>query len=198
MFEPPCIYMCFKFSQRVSATSLQVNQQNALSSFLNFYVTPQHRKVKYFGSLVERVYYHWFIVMHFVCGVTVEYVVSLLFALCLCSLLCSNYSFYIFIIRFMFVFLFCMFCFLFCVFCVFVLFCILLLLVYIVVSFLFLYKFTDHCHRVETQLQLINITSYHTVFQPTKVSSSGNTNQTILHKKSIFVHTVNMFWILQR
>ena len=40
-------------------------------------------------------------------------------------------------------------CFLFCVFCVFVLF----LLLYIAVSFLFLYKFTDHCHRVETQLQ---------------------------------------------
>jgi hypothetical protein len=30
---------------------------------------------------------------------------------------------------------------------------------YIVVSFLFVYKFTDHYHRVETQLQLINIVS---------------------------------------
>jgi hypothetical protein len=26
-------------------------------------------------------------------------------------------------------------------------------LLYIAVSFLFLYKFTDHCHRVENQLQ---------------------------------------------
>jgi len=49
------------------------------------------------------------------------------------------------------------FCFLFSVFCVFVLFCVLLcvllLLLYIAVYFLVLHKFTDHCHRVETQLQ---------------------------------------------
>jgi hypothetical protein len=38
-------------------------------------------------------------------------------------------------------------------FCVFVLF----LLMYIVVSFLFLYKFTDKCHRVEAQMQLLNM-----------------------------------------
>ena len=31
---------------------------------------------------------------------------------------------------------------------------------YIAVCFLFLHKFTDHCHRVEIQLQEINITSY--------------------------------------
>ena len=55
----------------------------------------------------------------------------------------------------MFVSLFCTFCFRFCVFCV------LFLLVCLVVSFLFMYMFTDHCHRVETQLQLINIISYH-------------------------------------
>ena len=61
------------------------------------------------------------------------------------------------IIRFMFVFLFCMFCFLFCVFCVFVLFCVLFLPMYMVVYFLFVYNFTDHCHQVETQLQLRNI-----------------------------------------
>jgi hypothetical protein len=60
----------------------------------------------------------------------------------------------------MFVFLFCMFSFLFCVVCVFVLFCVLFPVVYIVVSFLRVYKFTDDCHRVETQLQLINTTSY--------------------------------------
>jgi len=35
----------------------------------------------------------------------------------------------------------------------FVLFCVLFLLSYKAVCFLFLYKFTDHCHRVETQLQ---------------------------------------------
>jgi len=33
----------------------------------------------------------------------------------------------------------------------FVLFCVLFLLLYIAVSFLFLYKFTDHCHWVVTQ-----------------------------------------------
>jgi len=44
-------------------------------------------------------------------------------------------------------------CFLFCVFCAFVLFYVLLLLLYLSISFLFLYKFTDRCHRVETQLQ---------------------------------------------
>jgi hypothetical protein len=41
-----------------------------------------------------------------------------------------------------------------------VLFCVLFLLMYIAVSFLFAYKFTDHCHQVETQLQLIYIISY--------------------------------------
>ena len=45
--------------------------------------------------------------------------------------------------------------FVFFVFCVFVLF----LLVYIVITVLFVCKFTDYCHRLETQLQLINITS---------------------------------------
>ena len=50
-----------------------------------------------------------------------------------------------------------MFCFIFCVFCAFVLFCVLLLLMHIVVSFLFVYKFIDHCHRMETQFQLISI-----------------------------------------
>jgi hypothetical protein len=58
----------------------------------------------------------------------------------------------------MFILVFCMFCFLCSVFCGFVLF----LLMYIVVSFLFVYKFTDRCHRVETQLKLINIISNHT------------------------------------
>ena len=42
------------------------------------------------------------------------------------------------------------------VFCVFVLF----LLMYIVVYFIFVYNYTDHCHRVENQLLSINIISY--------------------------------------
>ena len=58
----------------------------------------------------------------------------------------------------MFVFLFCMFL-LYFVHSLF-LFCILFLFLYIAVSFLFLYKFTDHCHRVKTLLQKINIISY--------------------------------------
>ena len=77
-----------------------------------------------------------------------------------CSLLCSNYSFYVSIICFIIVSFLCMFCFLFCVLCVFVFFCVLFFLMYTVVSFLFVCKFTDHCHRMETQLQSINITSY--------------------------------------
>jgi hypothetical protein len=52
-------------------------------------------------------------------------------------------------------------CFIVCVFCVFVLFCVLFLLLYIAVCFLFLCKFTDCCHRMETQLQKICIISYH-------------------------------------
>ena len=60
----------------------------------------------------------------------------------------------------MFVFLFCMFFFQFCVFCVLVLFCVLFLPLCMVVYFLFVYSFTDHCHWVETQLQLISIISY--------------------------------------
>jgi hypothetical protein len=49
-----------------------------------------------------------------------------------------------------------MICFLFCVFCAFVLFSALFILFYMVISFLFVYQFTDHCHRVDTQLQLKN------------------------------------------
>jgi hypothetical protein len=77
------------------------------------------------------------------------------FALCYVLINC----FIFFMIHFMFVFLFCVLCFLFCVFCVFVLFCVFLPM-YIVVYFLLVYNFTDHCHRVETQLPLINIISY--------------------------------------
>jgi hypothetical protein len=68
------------------------------------------------------------------------------------SLLFPNYSTpvsqYYFYVCFLVLYV----CFLLCLFCVFVLFYVLFLLLYIAVSFLFLYKFTDHCHRVKTQL----------------------------------------------
>ena len=44
---------------------------------------------------------------------------------------------------------------------VFVLFFILFLLLYIAVSFLYSYKSTDRCQKVETQMQTISIISYH-------------------------------------
>ena len=100
--------------------------------------------------------------MQFVCGL-LHFLLSrcrtaicfMSFALCYVLINC----FIFFIIRFMFVFLFSMLCFLFCVFCVFVLFYVLILPMYIV-YFLLVYNFTDHCHRLETQLKLINIVSY--------------------------------------
>jgi hypothetical protein len=65
---------------------------------------------------------------------------------------------------FLFLFLFCAFCFLLCVLRVFVLFCVLFLNVYIVEHFIYVYNFTDNCHRVDIQLQGINIiSSYHTI-----------------------------------
>jgi hypothetical protein len=42
----------------------------------------------------------------------------------------------------------------------FVLLCVLFLLLYVAVSFLLEHEFTDHCHRVETQLQKIHIISF--------------------------------------
>jgi len=63
---------------------------------------------------------------------------------------------------FLFVFFFCMFYFLFFVFCILVLFCVLFLPICIVVYFLFVYSCTNHCHWVQSQLQLINLISYHT------------------------------------
>jgi hypothetical protein len=79
-----------------------------------------------------------------ICYVLINYFISLL------------YSFYV-------LFFSCTFCLLLCVFCVFVLLCVLFLLLYVAVPFLFLYKSTDHCQRVETQLLLINIVSYHII-----------------------------------
>ena len=86
---------------------------------------------------------------------------------CLIAICCMSFAvcyvlincFILLIVRFMFVFLFCMLGFLFCMFFVFVLFCVLFLPMYTVVYFLLVYNFTDHFHRVETKLQLINIVS---------------------------------------
>jgi hypothetical protein len=94
-----------------------------------------------------------YLCFYILCCVTIICFVSFAFRYVLITL------FMHFIIRFMFVSLFCMYCFIFCVFCVSV-FCVLFLLMYSTVSFLFVYKFTDHCHRVGTQLQLINFMSY--------------------------------------
>ena len=91
--------------------------------------------------------------MSFLCGLM--YIkLSHCYLLCVfCTLLCSNYSFCVpFITRFISVSLFCMFYFLFCALCSFVLFCALLLLKYMVFCLLSVYKFTDHCRRVETQM----------------------------------------------
>ena len=88
-----------------------------------------------------------------------------------------------------------MFCFLFCVFCVFVLFCILFLPIYIAIYFIFLHKFTDHCHRVENQLQLIN-TSYHIIYIHTHIytipispESSGNPTNVLVSNTSLITPT---------
>ena len=93
----------------------------------------------------------------------------IIIGLCLCSCmyaLCSMLShYYLFLLiavelhdlRFLMSFLRSFSCFtclfLFYVLCVFVLFCVLFLPLYIAVSVLFLYKFTDHYHRVETHWQ---------------------------------------------
>lgn len=63
-----------------------------------------------------------------------------------------------------FALLFCIFGLPFCVFCVFAFCCVLFLLLYTVVSFLLVYKFTDHYHWVETQLKLINTISITILF----------------------------------
>ena len=86
--------------------------------------------------------------------------VSLLFVLYLLFFVMFIQLFFKFICC-MFVFLLYMFCF-FCVFSVFVLYCVMSLQMYIFVYYLFVYNFTDHCHRAKTQLQLINIISYQT------------------------------------
>jgi hypothetical protein len=78
----------------------------------------------------------------------------------LCHVLINCFTFLI--IRCISVFLLRMFCCPLCAFCVFVLYCVFFLPTYVTVYFASVYKYTDHCHRVETQLQLINIISYPT------------------------------------
>ena len=86
------------------------------------------------------------------------------YLLCVFCLLCFNYSFYVFVIRFMYSFFVVYVLLYIFVFCVSVLLCVLFLLMYIVVPFIFVYKFTDHCHSVGAQLQLLNIIiSYHII-----------------------------------
>ena len=85
---------------------------------------------------------------------------SLLFA-SLCYFLITQLLF--FNILFMFVSCF-VYCFLYCVFRVFILFCLFFLLWHIAVSFLFLYKFTNYCHQVETPLQSLSIIPYHIIY----------------------------------
>jgi len=77
-------------------------------------------------------------------------IVSELFALCLW--LCEKFQLIIF---------FCTTCL--CVLCFFFNCFVFFFPMYIVVYLLFVYKFTDHCHKIETELQLRNIASYHII-----------------------------------
>ena len=61
-----------------------------------------------------------------------------------------NYSFYVcFLVLYVLLSILCALCFR--------IFCVLFLPMYMVIYFLFMYNFTDHCHQVETQLQLRNV-----------------------------------------
>ena len=105
--------------------------------------------------------------MHFECRLLYNMsrcclIVTLLFALssALCYVLIKcfvflNCSFCVYFLVLYVCFLFCVLCF--CIVsCIFSPMCIL-------VCFIFVYKFTAHCHRVETQFQLINII-YRTIY----------------------------------
>jgi len=104
--------------------------------------------------------------MSFVCGLLYSMSYCCLIVICFksfafCYVLINcfmffNYSFYVCCLV-LYVLL--------CVLCV-LCFCIVLCIVSpmcIVVYFLFVYRCTNHCHRVETQLQLVNIISYMTL-----------------------------------
>ena len=119
--------------------------------------------------LVECVYYHWFTVTQFVCGLLYSVLSD-------CYLLC------------LLLFVSCLFCFLFCVFCVFVSFGVLFLLTCLTVSFPSVHKFTDHSHRVETQLQFLGIT------QPFVIDTfCTDSAQSTTHS----VHCASGFWHLR-
>jgi len=78
--------------------------------------------------------------------------------------------------------------FLFCAFCVFVLFlyCFVYGFFFFVVSFLYLYKSTGHCQRVETQLQKKNrIISYHMSVRNKKDTSALSVLKSTNVKKNI-------------
>jgi len=89
--------------------------------------------------------------------VTVQYV--MLLSRCLIAICFTPFALryvlincIILIIHFTFVFLFGKFYFLFSEFCVFILFCVLFLSMYVVVYFLVVCSFTDHCHRKNSRL----------------------------------------------
>jgi hypothetical protein len=96
--------------------------------------------------------------MQCICGLLHSYVVSFSFALCFAFSYILITRFKFFIICFMFLFLYLCYAFYFA--CSVFSYCVLCLLMHVVISSLFVYKFTVHCHQMETKLQLINIISY--------------------------------------
>jgi len=106
--------------------------------------------------------------------ITYNYVAACRFCVSLCLisiclyLLFSNYSTYFLNILFVFVFLLCIFlCFVYSIFLYcFMLFFVLCCLLFLLLCCLFpiLYMTTDHCHRVETQLQEIH--KYQNILKP--------------------------------
>jgi hypothetical protein len=112
-------------------------------------------------TFVEYVYYHRFTVMLFVCELLYSILSICFVSFALCCALITRFMFLFFVL--------CLFssfvCFAFYfVFCVFVLFRVLFLFMRIIMSPFYFYTAlqTTDCHRVETELQLINIISYHT------------------------------------
>jgi hypothetical protein len=121
----------------------------------------QQSEVKWW-SWEKCVSYHCCTVMWlYVCSV--QYVVSLLFV-SLCYFLITRLL--LFCILVMFVSLFCIFVFYFV--CFAFLYCFAYCFSFgtqLSVSFLILYKFSDHCRQVETPLQSLNIISYHIIYR---------------------------------
>ena len=94
------------------------------------------------------------------CVLSLIYMYTAVCMFCAVRCLFAYLSCYFKITRLMFFNILCVFGFLFCVFRVFISLCLLLLLWQLAVPFVFLYKFTDRCHQVQTRLQSINIISY--------------------------------------